>query len=136
MNSKAGTTQTPEEYVNALEEPRRSEIRSLYDLIADAVPDLEPHIESGMIGFGTYHYKYDSGREGDSLIIGLASRKRYISVYVMGVEGDEYVAELYKDRLPQADIGKSCVRFKKVDDVDRATLTEMIRRGARSLQGP
>jgi Domain of unknown function (DU1801) len=135
MSSKTAAPATPEEYIEALEEPRRSEVRRLYDLITDAVPDLEPHIESGHIGFGTYHYKYASGREGDSPVIGLASRKRYISLYVMGVEGDEYVAELYKDRLPKADIGKVCVRLKKVEDADRATLTEMIKRGARTLHG-
>jgi hypothetical protein len=135
VSSKAATPATPEEYIDSLEEPRRSEVRSVYDLITDAVPDLEPHVESGGIGFGWYHYKYNSGREGDSPVIGLASRKRYISVYVMGVEGDDFVVELYKDRLPKADIGKSCARFKKVEDVDRATFTEMIKRGARAFHG-
>ena len=48
----------------------------------------------------------------------------------MAVDGDGYVAETYKDKLPRANSGRSCVRFKRLSDVDRATLTELIRKGA------
>jgi hypothetical protein len=63
-----------------------------------------------MLGYGRYHYRYASGREGDAARISVASRKGGISLYVNAVDGERYLAESYRDRLPRADIGKSCVR--------------------------
>ena len=124
---------TPEEYIDRLEEPRRSDIRSLHELITRTAPDLEPHIASGMLAYGRYHYRSKSGSEGDWFHIGLASNKRYISLYVMATDpqGGGYLAESYRDRLPKADIGRSCVRFKRTGDVDTATLVELIEGGAK-----
>jgi hypothetical protein len=117
---------TPEEYLAQLDEPRRGEIKALHDLISEALPDLEPHIASGMLAYGTFHYRYASGREGDSSLVSLASRKQYISIYVFcSVEG-QYLAERYVDRLPKASIGKSCVRFRRNADVDLDVVCELI----------
>jgi uncharacterized protein YdhG (YjbR/CyaY superfamily) len=126
---KTTDAQTPDEYIDRLEEPRRSDIRELHELIRTTAPDLEPHIASGMLAYGRYHYKGKTS-EGEWFHIGLASQKRYISLYVMAVEGGGYVAESYKDRLPKADIGRSCVRIKRLSDVDRDALEELIRKGA------
>ena len=92
---------TPDDYMNALEEPRRGEIRALDELIRETVPDLEPHVRYGMLGYGPYHYRYASGREGDASVVGLASNKRYISLYVACVVDGTYVAQRYGDRLPR-----------------------------------
>jgi hypothetical protein len=121
-----GAVDTPEEYIASLEEPRRSEIQQLHDLIRRTLPDYEPHIQSGMLGYGAYRYKYASGREGDWSIVSLASQKRYISLYVSCVKEDAYLAESYRDRLPKADIGKSCVRFKRVSDLDEDALRDLL----------
>ena len=117
---------TPDEYIDALEEPRRGEIRELHDLIRETVPDLDPYVGTGMLGYGPFHYRYASGREGDASLIALSSRKRYISLYVLCVTDGGYLAEQYAERLPKADIGKSCVRFKRPADVDRGVLRELI----------
>jgi hypothetical protein len=130
---KTTEAQSPDEYIDMLEEPRRSEIRQLHDLIRREAPELEPHIASGMLAYGRYHYKGKSkGSEGEWFHIGLASNKRYISLYVMATDpnGGGYLAESYKDRLPKADIGRSCVRIKRPDDVDMKALTQLIREGA------
>lgn len=116
-----------------IDEPRRGDIKQLHDLIRKAVPELTPYIETGMIGYGRYHYTYASGREGDWAIIGLASQKNYISVYVCGTKGGKYVAETYKKKLPKANIGKSCIRFKKVEDIDLDILEQAIKEGARAI---
>jgi hypothetical protein len=121
---------SPDEYIEALEEPRRTQIRELDELITTTAPQLERHVQSGMLAYGRYHYRYASGREGDWFRIGLASQKRYISLYVTAANGGRYVAETYKDRLPKADIGKSCVRFKRLEDLDRSALASLIREGA------
>ena len=122
---------TPDDYIEALEEPRRGEIRELHDLIRETVPDLAPHVDSGMLGYGPFHYRYASGREGDASLLALSSRKRYISLYVLCTTEDGYLAEQYAERLPNADIGKSCVRFKRTADVDPGVLRELIAEAGR-----
>jgi hypothetical protein len=118
---------TPEEYIEAIPEPRKQDITVIHELIRKTVPALSPHILSGMIGYGTYRYRYSSGREGDWSLIALASQKNYISIYICCVEKGKYLAEKYKDKLPKASIGKSCIRFKSVNDIDPSVLTEIIK---------
>ena len=95
------------------------------------MPDLDPHVDSGMLGYGPFHYRYASGREGDASLLGLSSRKRHISLYVLCETDTGYLAAQYAERLPKADIGKSCVRFKRTADVDRDALRELIAEAAR-----
>jgi hypothetical protein len=122
---------TPKEYLAALDEPRKSEVAKLDKLIRKAAPKLKPFIHSGLLGYGPYHYKYPSGREGDWFRIGVASNKGYISLYVCAADKRGYVAERYKAKLPKASIGKSCVRFKRFDDLDPVALAAMIKEGER-----
>lgn len=130
MGATETAVQTPEEYLAGLDEPRRTEVRRVHDLIRATAPDLEPFVQSGMLAYGPYHYRYASGREGDWFVLGLASRKRSISLYVTAASDQGYLAESYRDRLPKADVGRSCVRFRGLDDLDREALVELIRAGA------
>lgn len=107
----------------------------IHHLIRETVPELEPHIRKGIIGYGNYHYKYAGGREGDWFKIGLASNKNYISIYACAVTDGGYVAEKYKEKLPKASIGKSCIRFKKLDDVDVKVLKEIFKKTAKAEFG-
>jgi hypothetical protein len=106
-------------YIAQISEPRQAEIKKLHALIRKAVPKLKPSIQYGMIGYGTYVYKYANGREGEAPVIALASQKDYISVYVSG-------AEKSRALLPKASIGKSCIRFRKLEDVDLAVLAKIV----------
>jgi hypothetical protein len=128
---------TPEEYIAQIEEPRRSDIRALHAMITKAVPKLAPTMQAGMqsamIGYGKYHYKYASGREGDWVVIALASQKSYISVYITATENGEYVAEKHKAELPKASIGKGCIRFKKLSDIDLKVLEKLVKLGAKAM---
>jgi hypothetical protein len=124
------TTGGPDEYIEALDEPRRRDIRRLHELIRGIAPELEPRAESGGLAYGTYRFRYADGRYGEFARIGLASRKRYISLYVTATVGGRYVPEMYVDRLPGADIGRACVRFRRLTDVDEEVLKELIRDGA------
>jgi hypothetical protein len=121
---------TPAEYITKLEEPRKSEIAALDKLIRKEAPNLKPFIHSGMLAYGHWHYKYASGREGDWFRIGVASNKNYVSLYVCATDSKGYVAERFKKALPKANIGKSCVRFKRLSDLDEAVLAKLIREGA------
>jgi len=91
--------ETPNDYLRSLTEPRRKIWATVHKAICLAAPRLTPHIKYGMLGYGTYHYKYASGREGDWFIVGLASQKNYISLYICACDNDGYLAERNKDRL-------------------------------------
>lgn len=123
---------TPEEYISQLAEPRRTQVAALDRLIREAVPSLAPFIHQGMLAYGPFHYRYASGREGDWYRVGVASNKQYISLYACAADQRGYVAERYKTRLPKANIGKSCVRFKRLDDLDPQALTELLRETERT----
>lgn len=131
---KTTPAQTPAAYIALLEQPRRSEIQTLHNLIQKVVPKLKPHIMSGMIAYGNYHYKYASGREGDWSLIMLASQKNYISLYITATKDGRYLAEVHKNDFPKASIGKSCIRFKKIDDIDLKAV-ERICKEAEGLGG-
>ncbi len=118
---------TPSDYLRKLDEPRRTELAKLDELIRATAPKLEPLVHSGILAYGPFRYKYKSGREGDWFRIGLASNKNYISLYACAGDERGYVAERYKKRLPKANIGKSCVRFKRLDDLDLNALKDLVR---------
>lgn len=134
MQSKS-KAKTPKAYIAELDEPWRSEIAKLDALIRKTVPKLEPHVQSGFLAYGPMAYKTKSGRESDWFKIGLASQKNYISLYFCAADDEGYVAERFKDRLPKANIGKSCVRFKKVDDLEPKALQELMRLTAKTSFG-
>ena len=118
---------TPADYIAGVDEKRRPHIQRLHDLVREVAPELEPTMEFGMLGYGKLHYRYASGREGDWLKIGIASNKQYISLYCCAADDRGCVAERYRERLPKANIGKSCVRFKRLDDLDEDVLRQLIR---------
>jgi len=122
----------PSEYIEKLQEPRKTEIAALDALIRKTAPKLEPFIHSGMLAYGPWHYKYGSGREGDWFRIGLASNKNYISLYICPAAETGYIPESYKKALPKAMIGRGCVRFKRLSDLDQAALKKLIRAGGQA----
>jgi hypothetical protein len=120
---------SPAKYIAKLKEPRKSDIAALDKLIRKAVPELEPFIQIGMLAYGHMKYKYPNGREMDWFRIGMASNASYISLYVSAGDGKGYLAERFKKTLPKANIGKCCVRFKRLSDLDEAMLAKLIREG-------
>ena len=123
MVKKPVAATSVEDYIQQISEPRRSEIKKLHLAIRKAVPKLKPTIQYGMIGYGTYLLKYANGREAEAPVIAMASQIQYISVYVPK-------ADQSKKLLPKASIGKSCIRFKKFDDIDIPVLMKVIENGA------
>jgi len=124
---------TPEEYISQLEDPRKAEVAALDALIRETVPNLAPFIHSGMLAYGRWRFKYATGRSGDWFRIGVASNQKYISLYICSADDEGYIAERYKKALPKANIGRSCVRFKRLADLDQAALKKMIVEGAQAL---
>jgi len=80
-----------------------------------------------IIGFGSYHYCYDSGREGDWFLTGFSPRKQNLSVYIMSgfAKYDSLMKKLGKHKT-----GKSCLYINKLEDIDLDVLKELIKRSA------
>jgi hypothetical protein len=117
---------------------REPEIRQLDRFIMDTLPDIDRQLVATMtmtmLGYGMYHYKYASGKEGDWPTIALAPQKHYISLYVTGVQGGEYLPEIYKDKLGKVNSSKSCIRFKKVEDLNLREVGNILRDTAKWLE--
>lgn len=120
-------TKNEKEYIDSIDEPRKSEIVELDKFIKKAVPSLKPQFAFNMLGYGMFHYKNKSGSEGDWSVVSLASQKNYISVYVCAVKDGKYVAETNKEKLGKVSVGKSCIRFKKLEDVNLDTLSKILK---------
>ena len=116
---------TPEAYVDGLPEPRREDIGRLHARVREVAPTMAASAKEGMLSYGTYRYKYASGREGEWFVLGIASQKNYISLYAPTLNLEPYLA-----RLPKADIGRGCSRFKRLDDLDLGVIDEVIRASA------
>ena len=121
---------TPEQYLARLEEPRRSEMKRLDELVQATVPTLERCIVSGMLAYGPVHYRYASGREGDTARLGIASNASAISLYVFAADENGWLAERYRAKFPKAKVGKSCIRFKRFADLDPRALKALLREAA------
>ena len=123
------------DYLDQIEDSKRqSDCRELHDMMLDIVGE-NPKIwgsklSSGIVGFGEYHYKYESGREGDALRLGFASRAQNISIYIMPGYQDfsEQLARLGKHK-----IGKACLYIKRLSDIDKAVLREIMVEGVRQM---
>ena len=84
-----------------------------------------------MIGFGSYHYKYASGHEGDAMLIGFSPRKAEFSLYV-SAPGNENKTLL--EKLGKYKMGKSCIYFKKLADLDLGTLEKLSKETIRYIK--
>jgi hypothetical protein len=124
-NKTVASNRPVEEFIAGIddEEKRRdsSEMIALMRKITGHGPKLWG---SSLVGFGTYHYRYESGREGDFFLTGFSPRKSAFTVYIM--PGFERYAALLKKLGPHK-TGKSCLYLKNLDVIDRGVLEEVIR---------
>ena len=125
-------------YVATLDDSTRADAALLLAMMR-RISGLEPTLWNvGTIGFGTYHYKYDSGREGDGHVIGFYPRKGKTTLYLM--DGTARHAELLT-RLGKHTTTGYCVYFKQLSDVDLPVLEQLVRASyeyvkAKSEDGP
>jgi uncharacterized protein YdhG (YjbR/CyaY superfamily) len=123
---KAIKPTTIEEYIEAVPLERKEAILFLHDFIQKTVPTLKPYMAYNMLGYGEFPYANYKKEAITWPIIALANQKNYISVYVCALDKGVYLAEKYKDNLGKVSVGKSCIRFKKIDDVNLETLKTVL----------
>lgn len=106
------------------DETRRTECYAILDMMK-RVTKTEPKIwGTSLVGFGNYHYKYESGHEGDCFITGFASRKGALTLYLTA--GVERFPKLLKN-LGKHKAGKGCLYIKKLDDVNLSVLEDLVK---------
>jgi hypothetical protein len=110
-------------YIEGLsDQSRRAEAKTLVKLMQSASGEKPKMWGPSIVGFGSYHYKYDSGREGDMPLVAFSPRKAAIVLY--GLRGSSSDAQLAK--LGKHTTGKGCVYVKKLGDVDRQALESLV----------
>lgn len=116
-----------EEYIAALEPTRKTIIVALDKLIQETIPSQKPWFASNMLGYGAFDYRDYKKNNIKWPLVALASQKHYVSLYVCAVDAGKYLAEQYKDKLGKVSVGKSCIRFKKLDDINQSELKKLLR---------
>ena len=123
-NKTKKTKASVEEFLNGVEhEGKRQDSFTILEMMRD-VTGLEPVMWGpSIVGFGSYHYKYASGREGDMPVTGFYPRKQSLTLYIMP-GFDAYESLL--DKLGKHKLGKSCLYINKLADVDLDVLRELV----------
>jgi hypothetical protein len=130
-NKTTVTDVAVDEYLSQVEPERRRVDAQRLDQIFREVSGFAPRMWGpSIVGYGRYHYRYESGREGDFLATGFAPRKANLVIYIMPGYTD-FSAILA--RLGKHKIGKSCLYINKLDDIDLDVLKELIAAGIEDL---
>lgn len=120
------TDASVEEFLAGVEHPvRREDSFTVLELMKKITKEEPKMWGTSIVGFGTYHYKYASGQEGDWPIAGFSPRKQALTIYLL--PGFERDTELMA-RLGPYKSGVSCLYIKKLADVDMTVLAELIKR--------
>ncbi|ASJ76151.1 DUF1801 domain-containing protein [Granulosicoccus antarcticus] len=131
-NKTQPTDLLPMDFIAGVEHSqRRSDAEVLLDWFHDVTGFPAVMWGGNIVGYGRYHYVYDSGRSGDSLITGFSPRKANLSIYIMPgyLELDEYL-----QRLGKYKIGKSCLYINKLSDIYMTVLAEIVSFGVSNIQ--
>lgn len=124
-NKTVETVEPVENFINSVENEQKR--KDSWDMIAlmSKITGAEPKMwGKSLVGFGQYHYKYESGREGDSFLTGFSPRKTALTVYIMPGFSN-YEQQMAK--LGPHKTGKSCLYLKNLNAIDREVLEEIIR---------
>lgn len=120
-----------EAYLNSVEnEQKRQDSWTVLKLMTEVTGEPAKMWGDSIVGFGQYHYKYESGREGDFFLTGFAPRKQSLTLYIMGGfdQYDELMSKLGKHKT-----GKACLYIKKLEDVDMGVLETLIDRSVKHV---
>ena len=113
------------------DEQKRADSHALAAMMEEVTGATPQMWGPSIIGFGSYHYRYASGREGDFMLTGFSPRKRALTLYIMAgfSEYDDLLAKLGRHT-----VGKSCLYVKRLADVDEAVLRELVERSVYTIR--
>ncbi|MHC2067906.1 DUF1801 domain-containing protein [Bremerella sp. T1] len=131
-NKTKPTNVSAAKYIDALEDPQqKKDCKQLAKMMRAATGERAVMWGPSIVGFGSYHYKYASGHEGDIMIVGFAPRKAQISLYLSC--DIQQMADLLS-KLGKHKTGKGCLYIKRLADVDLDILQQMIERGIEEVE--
>lgn len=117
-------------FIAAVSNPaRRDDAQALSRLLTEWTGEPATMWGQAIVGFGSYRYRYESGREGTAPLVGFSPRKANLVVYLVGGVADSYPKLL--ERLGPHKAGKGCLYLKRLDDVDRDVLRQLVERTLR-----
>jgi hypothetical protein len=125
--TKPGTEVAVDALFSTLDVERQADAEGLVELLL-ATTGQPAVLWGSIVGFGTYHYRYASGREGDSALVGFSPRASEFVLYLSGVQFDDVAAEADAlfSRLGKHRRGKGCVYIKRLSDIDLSTLRQIV----------
>lgn len=119
-------------YLNSVEnEVKRQDSFTIMELMKEVTGEEPEMWGDSIVGYGTYHYKYASGREGDWFLTGFAPRKQNLTLYIMA--GFDQYDNLLGD-LGKYKTGKSCLYINKLEDVNQDVLRELVRQSVEHMK--
>lgn len=113
------------------DEQKREDCYKILDIMKKATKAEPKMWGTSIVGFGSYHYKYASGREGEWMLTGFSPRKQNLTLYIMS-GFDEYEGLLKK--LGKHATGKSCLYIKRLEDVDTKVLKELVTKSVKHMK--
>jgi hypothetical protein len=126
-NKTQPTDASVDDFIDQVESPKkREDAIALKQMMEEITGEKAVMWGPSIVGFGQYHYKYDSGREGDFLIVGFSPRKASTSVYLLGCM-EQGFEELFEN-LGKYKKTVSCLYINKLADVDESVLRELIKK--------
>ncbi len=118
-------------FINSVgDEKKRSDSLDILDMMKKITKEEPKMWGDSIVGFGSYHYKYASGREGDWFLTGFSPRKQNLSLYIMS--GFNEYGELLK-KLGKHKTSKSCLYIKSLDDIDTKALKQLITKSVKKM---
>ena len=123
----------PDFLAHVLDERRREDARRLCAMMQEITGEPPAMWGTSIIGFGSYHYRYASGREGGSALASFSPRSQSLAIYLIGEFEERHRSVLA--RLGPHKAGKGCLYVKRLDDVDLGVLRELIDRSVRVRKG-
>ena len=124
------TTGSVKAFLDALPDQQRKDCRVIARIMREATSARPKMWGPSIVGYGSYHYKYASGREGDFFLAGFSPRKQALTLYIMA--GFESYAALLK-KLGKYKTGKSCLYIKRLDEVDVSVLAKLVKASAKHV---
>ncbi|MFZ2522194.1 MAG: DUF1801 domain-containing protein [Minisyncoccia bacterium] len=123
---------TVKEYIDSVQKERKETIVFLNNFIQKISPKFKAYMAYNMLGYGSFPYKNYKKEMASWPVVALANQKNYISLYVCAVKSGKYLAESHKNELGKVSVGRSCIRFKKLEDLNLPVLKKVLKEAVKN----
>lgn len=134
------TEEQIQEYINSQHEPKRTDMQELHRIILELIPESQLWFLDGKnsegktvsnpnIGYGFHTMQYTDGKTRDFYQVGMSANTTGISIYILGIEDKNYLAQTYGEKIGKAGVTGYCIKFKKLKDIHIEILQEAIQFG-------